>query len=439
MNNDIFNIDDFNVISDDKNYYFFRALNNADNTDIEDNITLGLNGEIISIRTDLSRYDKKPKYNAKDELSLEQIFDHVKVHHRLDTNCISLSTDANVSLLYGRGYYKDKYVLVKVPKDEMGNKVINVGQYMIREVNKRINYLINAGEISNDVQSCLSIIDNLSSNQELDEVVKKFKSGVKKEIIHENKDDNLVNYFALSDRQNLEKNKLFVKLDLINKNIISNVPNQFLAQTIDNAFSSLEIIHYGSIDKNKIIELPKEMVDVFSLIQQLPQDVLFVNELKQEVLKHLLIGNYNISKSNIDSYCISDKDNYKIDKMYKLIKEKIDYFDIINLYKKSFYLSKSKLKVIEVVNILRDITNNNAKYQDIFSYLLKKTYGVEPEIFSKLNTHKMKVNEVVNLNFSQNEKKLFDVINELDVKDLNRIISDPLGFLKYYLDNFKKI
>ena len=38
MDMDIFNIDTFNVISDENNYYFFRALNMGDISDIENGI-----------------------------------------------------------------------------------------------------------------------------------------------------------------------------------------------------------------------------------------------------------------------------------------------------------------------------------------------------------------------------------------------------------------
>ena len=120
MLHEIFNIENFNIISDEDNYYFLRALNNADNFDIDNYITVGENGNILTIRTDRSRYDKIPKYKENSTLSLNEIFDHIKMHHRLDTNCISLSSNANVSLLYGREYYKDKYVLVKIPKKEFG-------------------------------------------------------------------------------------------------------------------------------------------------------------------------------------------------------------------------------------------------------------------------------------------------------------------------------
>ena len=35
----IFDINKFNIFSDEENYYFFRALNMADNADIENGIT----------------------------------------------------------------------------------------------------------------------------------------------------------------------------------------------------------------------------------------------------------------------------------------------------------------------------------------------------------------------------------------------------------------
>ena len=44
----IFDINKFNIFCDEENYYFFRALNMADNADIENGITLDSNGKIIS-------------------------------------------------------------------------------------------------------------------------------------------------------------------------------------------------------------------------------------------------------------------------------------------------------------------------------------------------------------------------------------------------------
>ena len=88
----IFEIDSFNAFSDDNYYYFFRALNMADNNDIETGITLNSSGTIERIRTNLERYKDIPKYTSDDKISLEQVFDHIKMHQRKDTNCISLTS-----------------------------------------------------------------------------------------------------------------------------------------------------------------------------------------------------------------------------------------------------------------------------------------------------------------------------------------------------------
>ena len=45
----IFDIENFNVLSDDNYYYFFRALNNADNKQIEEKEITGDNGNIVMV------------------------------------------------------------------------------------------------------------------------------------------------------------------------------------------------------------------------------------------------------------------------------------------------------------------------------------------------------------------------------------------------------
>lgn len=147
--NSILNIDKFNTIEDEENYYFFRALNMADNKDIETKEIIDETGSIQKIRTDRQRWEENsenilPKYNENSEISLEQVYDHIKMHYRKDTNCISLSSNANVSVCYGRGFYKDKYVMIKVPKKEFGQKVINAGQYMLEEIENKINQYISS-------------------------------------------------------------------------------------------------------------------------------------------------------------------------------------------------------------------------------------------------------------------------------------------------------
>ena len=84
---DVFNIENFNIIQDSDNYYFFRALNMADNADIDGNITTDENGNITRIRTDRERWEethteRAPRYNKEVELSLRQINDHIKMRQQ---------------------------------------------------------------------------------------------------------------------------------------------------------------------------------------------------------------------------------------------------------------------------------------------------------------------------------------------------------------------
>ena len=128
MEDNLFDINNFNIIQDEENYYFFRALNMADNADIEQQTTISTNEKIERIRTDRERWEedpekKAPRYTQDAQITLEEVNDHIKMHQRKDTNCISLSSNANVSIVYGRGYYADKYIMLKVPKKEMGQKV----------------------------------------------------------------------------------------------------------------------------------------------------------------------------------------------------------------------------------------------------------------------------------------------------------------------------
>ena len=118
MNQEILEIDKFNIISDEENYYFFRALNMADNSDIEQGTTISSDGKIERIRTDRERYEGKTKYTEESNISLEEVYDHIKMHYRKDTNCISLTSNANIAINYGRGSYKDKYVMIKIPKKD---------------------------------------------------------------------------------------------------------------------------------------------------------------------------------------------------------------------------------------------------------------------------------------------------------------------------------
>ena len=444
MNNKTFNINSFNILEDTDNYYFFRALNLADNTDISTGKILDENGSIINIRTDRERFIGEPKYSQDDKISLEEVFDHIKMHHRTDTNCISLSSNANVSVLYGRKFYKDKYVLIKVSKKELGNIVFNAGEYMIDEIEKAINDLIQSGSVNERIQKLLKQIDGAGSKEELDNIVSLYntsdveETGIfEKGIIKEAKITS-VEYNALNEEQNLAKNKIIAKIMVINKNIIPTTSNKLLIQTLGNAFSSLELLHYGEISKDKIIELPKEYTDMFALIQQLPINFAMARELKQELINILSNNPINIPEFSYQNDILIDEKDYTIENMFNVTNGSISFNDVINLYKKSYYLAKSRMRTISLCESFSRAINKQ-KYNAIFEYMKKYTFVVEPEIFFKKSGNSLQVSESVSLDFSLKERELFEYVNYLSESDLSFILNNTNDALKYFLSHFKRI
>ncbi len=171
MIDSLFDIENFNILCDDDNYYFIRALNMADNNDIESGTIFDESGKMFRIRTDRERYVGVPKYAQDSQISLEEVFNHCKMHHRTDTNCISLTSNANVALMYGRGYYKDKYVMVKVPREEFGKVVVNAGQYMISEIQKVMDEYVSNAEFDKMKKYYLDMITYARTQEQLDKII----------------------------------------------------------------------------------------------------------------------------------------------------------------------------------------------------------------------------------------------------------------------------
>ena len=120
MNYELFDINKFNVLEDEKNYYVFRALNREDHDDII-NSYLEKTEAPDRIRTDRERFEKShgiAKYNKDSEISLEEVYDHIKIHHIKETNCISLSSNSCVALDYGGSYYGEYAIIKKSNKDK---------------------------------------------------------------------------------------------------------------------------------------------------------------------------------------------------------------------------------------------------------------------------------------------------------------------------------
>ena len=438
MINEIFSIDKFNVISDDDNYYFFRALSNSDNKDIETREILDFNGNITRIRTDRERFNGEAKYADESMISLEEVNDHVKWSHTYDTNCISLTTSANVVCMFGRENYNDSYVIVKIPKEELDKSIFCSGLYLINEINKRIEYMINNDELSIEQINYINRIDNVKSKEELEllkeellqegiEDVNYFNNGIEFKITKSKE------YVGLSEEQELEKNKLILKLDIINKSIIPYFSNRRLIETVKLGFSASEFIHYKDIKGENVKFINKELVDVWSLVQQLPSNISFIDDLKKE----LLFKTYNLTLQGSFEYRDFNvlESDLTIENMFNITNGQVNYKKAIEMYEKSFYYAKSKLRALNSIELLKKILEYNPKYNEIIDYLKEKGFGVEPKITTRFSNNRINLSEAVSLDFKPSEQLLFNYLEEQNIRSLNEIINYPNETLKRLIPN----
>ena len=453
--NDIFGIDKFNIIADEDNYYFFRALNNGDNDDINNGV-ITENGRITSIRTDRARFIENPenvdtRYSENELISLLQVYDHIKMHNRKDTNCISLSSNANVSLVYGRGNYLDQYVMIRVPKTEMGGRVFNAGEYMLAEIEKRIESVISSLSIEDPVLEQIKRIDNAKSTQEIIKIIEQewkakipidtTKAHLRNGIVYKAPNLRIGIFQLLSAEQSLEKDKIMQKLALLERTgkmepIIpnalvddrkENASSRMLAQTIGSAFSSCELIHYGEIEKENIINVPKEAVDAFSLVQQISESKEvspeLVEDLKQEIIAYIKSGNTlnlsGIENINID---IKPKEDISIEEMFELTGGSVSYGAAENAIKKTFYLAKSHLRANAIAQVIERITEGNPKYSELIAEIKRIGIAIEPEIITRQSRKGTRISESVNLDIYSTENSVIKEITQCSQEELLEIV-----------------
>ena len=440
MNKEILEIDKFNIISDEENYYFFRALNMADNRDIEQETTISSDGKIERIRTDRERYEGKTKYTEKSNISLEEVYDHIKMHYRKDTNCISLTSNANIAINYGRGSYKDKYVMIKIPKKELGEQTIEAGQYMLQELYSKIEKTVEElpEETKSKILEIFSDIDIANETKDLKEIITKryttkseevnpSKAHPRKGITYSSPKARISSYQSLNEEQLLEVNKIYAKLAVLeNRDILEHViphsSNSKLRETIGNAFSSTELIHYGEIKQNEIIEVPREVVDLFSLIQQI--DGIDKNKV-EEIKKALIVAIQNGKEiPTIPEIEASIKDNISIEEMYQLTGGTVEYGKVNSIVKNMFYLSKARQNAIKLSEILSKVLGNDSKFEDVIEYIKENGLRIEPEIISRQSEKGIKLSESVNLDLTKDEQILVDEIKKLSLEELENILQN---------------
>ena len=442
---EMFDIEKFNIISDEENYYFFRSLEPGDIKDLEEGNIKDENGKYIRLRTDRERWEEthsiKPRWNAESTVTLEEMYNHIKMHYSLETNCISLSSNANVARTYGETF-SDKYVMIKVPKKEMGQRVYNAGQYMLSEIDKKVQERIAQGNIPEEVLEDFRKIDEATESKELKEILKvKYtasngidtsKSGMKKGIVYKAPLARVSSFQTLDDEQTLEKNKIVAKLTILEqKGLIGPVvpkikTNSELIKTLGSAFASGEQIYYGDIEGRKVTDISKEFLDMFALIQQVEnQDKEVVNELKTELVKYIINGGkLEVPEGSILRDNGTPRDDISIEEMYQITEGKVEYGQASSIVKNMYYLSKGQANARILAGMLREITGNNPKYEEIIKYIENNGFEIEPKITTRKSNTGYRISESVNLNLKPNEIGLVDSIRNLTTEEQMQIIQE---------------
>ena len=442
---EMFDIEKFNIISDEENYYFFRSLEPGDIKDLEEGNIKDENGKYIRLRTDRERWEEThnltPRWNAESQVTLEEMYNHIKTPYSLETNCISLSSNANVARTYGETF-SDKYVMIKVPKKEMGQRVYNAGQYMLAEIDKKVQERIAQGNIPEEVLEDFKKIDEATKSEDLKDIIRvKYtapkgidtsKSGMKKGIVYKAPLSRISSFQALDDEQTLEKNKIVAKLTILEQKGLMEpaVPriktNSQLISTMGSAFASGEQIYYGDIEGNRVTDISKEFLDMFALIQQAEsQDKEVVNELKTELVKYIINGGkIEIQEESILRDNGTPKDDISIEEMYQITEGKVEYGQVSSIVKNMYYLSKGQANARILAGMLREIIGNNPKYEEIIKYIENNGFEIEPKITTRKSNTGYRISESVNLNLKPNEIGLVDSIKNLTDEEQMQIIQD---------------
>ena len=442
---EMFDIEKFNIISDEENYYFFRSLEPGDIKDLEEGNIKDENGKYIRLRTDRERWEEThsltPRWNSESQVTLEEMYNHIKTPYSLETNCISLSSNANVARTYGETF-SDKYVMIKVPKKEMGQRVYNAGQYMLAEIDKKVQERIAKGNIPEEVLEDFRKIDEATESKELKEIIKvKYtapdgidtsKSGMKKGIIYKAPLARVSSFQALDDEQTLEKNKIVAKLTILEQKGLMGpaVPriktNSELIKTLGSAFASGEQIYYGDIEGSRVTDISKEFLDMFALIQQAEsQDKEVVNELKTELVKYIINGGkLEIPEESILRDDGTPKDDISIEEMYQITEGKVEYGQASSIVKNMYYLSKGQANARILAGMLRKITGNNPKYEEIIKYIENNGFEIEPKITARKSNKGYRISESVNLDLKPNEIGLVNSIRNLTDEEQMQIIQN---------------
>jgi hypothetical protein len=439
----LFDINNFNVIQDKENFYFFRSLEPGDLEDLKNGV-INDGNKYLKLRTDRERWEEKheeriPRWTSESEISLDQMYHHIKYNYSLQTNCISLTSDANVARMYGE-QFSQNYVMITVPKREMGTRVISAGPYMLSEIEKRIDEALYSSNISEDIRNVIDKIDRAEDEEGLKEILKtRFKGKesvfsktplMRNDRVYKNPTARISRFQTLSEKQNLYKNRVVAKLTVLEKNgvikplIKHTENNSYLIRTLGGAFSSEEQIYYGDIEGERVVDIQKEMLDIFGLLQQVRGvEEQKLQELQSQLIQFVKSGKkIEIPKDSNLQNLNPVREASSIDEMYELTGGRIEYGKAESIVNNIFYLAQSKLNARELLVILRDIIENNPVYDDIFKAIENNGFEIETSISTRKSNIGYKISNAVNFDLKENELDLVEKISALSNDELRQII-----------------
>jgi len=246
------------------------------------------------------------------------------------------------------------------------------------------------------------------------------RAHLRKGIIYSSPKARISNYQSLDDAQVLKVNKVYAKLAILEneqvlKHVIPHSSNSKLRETIGSAFSSTEVIHYGDIKQENIIEVPKEVVDLFALIQQIDGlDKGRVEQLKRTLITAVQNGVKIPAIPEIEEKVKAD---ISIEEMYGITDGKVEYGKANSIVKNMFYLSKARKNAIQLSNVLSEILGQNSGFEDIIQYIRENGFRVEPEIITRQSNKGVKLSESVSLDLQQEEQILVNEIKNFHLKN----------------------
>ena len=472
MKYELFDLRNFNVLEDDQYYYVFRALNRADHEDIYNHL-LATNTNPERIRTDRERYEAahgKAKYTQDAEISLDEMYDHIKMHYIKETNCISLSSNSCVSLDYGGSYY-DEYAVIRVPKNDSNANIHHAGQYMLYEVFISIEEALQNENIDPNIRKIIEVIDRCHSNQEIISIISELAK-------NSNYERNILSRFQsrqyFNDEQQLEYNKIIAKATILEvtgilPSIIRNNPdNQSLLASIGMAFSSGELIHYKDIPKEDFKLVSKRMMNLFSLTQQLKEK--FPNNkdvyLLEERILDLYKRGYDIRSQDgkvvitngtdtletglleldteIFNKTTMDPSVLSIEEIYNITGGSISYDKAKKAIEFCYTLANSRKEVYEYALVISTILGNN----NLINEILNKCFIIDSKIVDRSNNNGYKVCESVNLGIDskvtksytlEEQRKLIKIVLGLEINDIEDIVETrSIAFRNSILQNFDR-